>query len=558
MTDVNTRSTFRGDVDVLVVGAGPTGLSLACQLARFGVRFRIIDKQPDRAHESRALGVQARSLEVLQALGLGEALARRGRTSTRLMLHVDRDTPVAIDLGEVRRPDTRFPYILFVSQSETEAVMHSHLEAAGVTVERRLELSDFREDSSGLECRLRHDDGREEAVRASYLAGCDGAHSMVRRRAGIPFDGGAYPQTFALGDVEADGALVPEAINAFALGRGMAMFFPLGHPRTWRVMAMDTTELRAARGAADDPVTTGQLSLAELQTMVDDPTRRTVHLHDPAWLTRFRLHHRQATRYQQGRVFLAGDAAHIHSPVGAQGMNTGIQDAWNLGWKLAMVSRGLAGAPILSSYHAERWPVGRTLLRATDRLFGFFARSISGSPAFMSLRRIMVRRVVAPTLSSARIRAFAFHFVSQLGIRYRASPAVTEGTPKLRRGPRAGDRLPDARVRRGPQSTYLQQELSSPHVQLLLCGAIASWDATRIAQITTQFSSVLKVSFLTSEEADGALVDVEHEALIRLGVENTAQYVIRPDGHVGFRCAGTDVDGAREYLERWFMPATNP
>src|SRR5690606_11429061 len=159
--------------------------------------------------------------------------------------------------------------------------------------------------------------------------------------------------------------LVPEAINAFAPGRGMAMFFPLGHPRTWRVMAMDATELRAARGAADDPVATGHLSLPELQAMVDDPTRSTVHLRDPAWLTRFRLHHRQATRYQQGRVFLAGDAAHIHSPVGAQGMNTGIQDAWNLGWKLAMVSRGLADARLLSSYHAERWPVGRTLLRAT-------------------------------------------------------------------------------------------------------------------------------------------------------------------------------------------------
>lgn len=554
---MNTRSSVGSDVDVLVVGAGPTGLALACQLARFGVRFRIIDKQPDRARESRALAVQARSLEVLQSVGVGEALAQRGRTTTQLMLHVDREAPVAIDLGEVPRRDTRFPYILFVSQSDTEAVLSEHLKRDGVAVERRVELSEFHEDPSGIECVVHDADGRTETIRASYLVGCDGAHSTVRRGAGIPFEGGAYPQAFALGDVEADGALVPQAINAFALGRGMAMFFPLGQPRTWRIMAMEATDLRPSRGAADDPVSTRQLSLAELQAMVDDPTGGTVHLRDPAWLTRFRLHHRQAVRYQQGRVFLAGDAAHIHSPVGAQGMNTGIQDAWNLGWKLAMVSRGLADARLLASYQAERWPVGRTLLQATDRLFGFFARSISGSPAVLSFRRIMVRRVVAPTLSSPRIRALAFHFVSQLGIRYRTSPAVTEGTPKLRRGPRAGDRLPDARVRRGAQSTFLQQELSSPHVQLLLCGPVGSWNTDRVAQIAVQFSNVLQVTYLTSEGADRALVDVHHEALTRLGVEDTAQYVIRPDGHVGFRCAGTDMKGAREYLERLFTPRAN-
>ena len=417
------------DVDVLVVGAGPTGLALACQLARFGVRFRIIDKQPDRAGESRALGVQARTLEILQSFGSGELLARRGRTTTRLMLHVDRDAPVAIDLGAIGRADTRFPYILFVSQSDTEAVLTEHLEAEGIRVERRVELVDFREESASAICVLRDSSGHEERIRASYIAGCDGAHSTARKGAGIPFEGGAYPQSFALGDVEADGALVPEAINAFAVGRGVAVFFPLGQPRTWRIMAIEGGRPQSSYGSADETVSTDHLSLADLQTMVDDPTRGTVRLRDPAWLTRFRLHHRQAARYREGRVFLAGDAAHIHSPVGAQGMNTGIQDAWNLGWKLGMVSRGLADARILDSYHAERWPVGRTLLRATDRVFGVLARSVASGGMVASLRRMMVRRVVAPALSSPRLRARAFHFVSQLGIRYRTSPVVMEGEP---------------------------------------------------------------------------------------------------------------------------------
>jgi 2-polyprenyl-6-methoxyphenol hydroxylase-like FAD-dependent oxidoreductase len=548
--------TPASQIDVLVVGAGPTGLTLACQLARFGVRFRIIDKQPDRARESRALGVQARSLEILQALGLGEALAARGRTTTHLMLHVDRNAPVAIDLGAVPRADTRFPYILFVSQSDTEAILGGFLEAAGARVERRVELVGFREESTGVVSVLRYMDGREEVVQTSYLAGCDGAHSTVRKEAGIAFEGGAYPQTFALGDAEADGALVPEAVNAFVLGRGVAIFFPLGQPATWRVMAMEATVPRPSPGG-DDTVSTQQLSLAELQAMVDDPTGGTVRVHDPVWVTRFRLHHRQAVTYQHGRVFLAGDAAHIHSPVGAQGMNTGIQDAWNLGWKLAMVSRGAAEPRLLNSYHSERWPVGRTLLRATDRVFGFFARAVASGGAVTSLRRVMVRRVVAPALSSPRIRAFAFHFVSQLGIRYRASPAVLEGAPLLRRGPRPGDRLPDAQVSRGGRSTYLQQELSSAHMHLLLCGPLSDWNPDRIALIAKRFATLLKLSYLTSEAADGVLLDAHHEALTRLGVERSAQYVIRPDGHVGFRCAGTDVDAVLAYLSRWFTPVSD-
>lgn len=538
-------------VDVLVVGAGPTGLTLACQLARFGIRFRIIDKQPDRVRESRALGVQARTLEVLQALGLGEALAARGRTTTRLMLHVDRDAPVAIDLGAVPRADTRFPYILFVSQSETEAALGGYLDAAGVRVERRVELVGFREESSGVVCILRHMDGREEAVQASYVAGCDGAHSTVRKEANIAFEGGAYPQTFALGDVEANGALVPEAINAFALGRGVAMFFPVGQPATWRVMAMEGTVLRPS-AAGDETVSTQQLSLADLQAMVDDPTGGAVRVHDPVWLTRFRLHHRQAVTYRRGRVFLAGDAAHIHSPVGAQGMNTGIQDSWNLGWKLAMVTRGAADARLLDSYHAERWPVGRTLLRATDRVFGVFARVVASRRTVTSLRRVMVRRVVAPALSSPRVRAFAFHFVSQLGIRYRKSPAVAEGEPRLSKGPQAGDRLPDARLLRDGQPAYLQEVLSSPYLHLLLCGPVAEWNKVDVVKLAQDFSGVLTIHYLTREDSAGALVDATGEALTRLGVARAATYLIRPDGHVAFRCGGADVRGPAAYLAQWF------
>jgi 2-polyprenyl-6-methoxyphenol hydroxylase-like FAD-dependent oxidoreductase len=213
-----------------------------------------------------------------------------------------------------------------------------------VAIERGTELLSFERDAGGLQCVLRQPDGRQEQIRTRFLIGCDGAHSTVRKLSGIAFEGGSYPQNFALGDVEADGPLEPNAINSFAGGGGVAMFFPLGRPTTWRVIAMATADQRGPQ-RSPSPQASDHLELPGLQALVDPPAAGTIRLHSPAWLTRFHLHHRQTATYRVGNVFLAGDAAHIHSPVGAQGMNTGIQDAWNLGWKLALVARGKS-APV--------------------------------------------------------------------------------------------------------------------------------------------------------------------------------------------------------------------
>ena len=550
-------------LDVLIVGAGPTGLTLAAGLARYGVSFRIVDRALDRAHESRALGVQARTLEVLQSLGLGETLVRRGNPGTRVRLHFDRTRSAEIRLAGFRAPDTRFPFILFVSQSETEAVLGGHLASLAVTLERGVQLVDAEAGTEAVHCLLRHRDDRQERVSARYLVGCDGAHSTVRKHARIPFEGDAYLQDFVLGDVEVDGPLERDAIHSFAIGRGVAMFFPLGSPATWRVIAMSGRGAgRGATEVADRPAdrpepaeaaTTGDLSLNELQAIVDGATGGGLVLRDPAWLTHFRLHHRQAAHYRTGRIFLAGDAAHIHSPVGAQGMNTGIQDAWNLAWKLGLVARGAAVEALLDSYEPERWPVGRRLLRYTDRAFGLFTRVVSGRVTAAWARRVVGTHVLPRLLSSARLRARLFRFVSQLGIRYRESPAVTEGRPRLRMGPRAGDRLPDAPVSRDGRRTYLQQELSGPEFQLLLCGTAEGWDRARLGELTGRFGGLLTLQHLSASERPGALVD-QGGVLSRLGIRSVheaGQYLVRPDGHIAFRCAGSDLGPVERYLGRW-------
>jgi hypothetical protein len=218
-----------------------------------------------------------------------------------------------------------------------------------------------------------------------------------------------------------------------------------------------------------------------------------------------------------------------------------------------MVSRGLADEEILESYHAERWPVGRTLLRATDRIFAAVERSVSRGSYAAALRRLIVRHVIAPALSRRRIRSIAFHFVSQLGIRYANSPIVTEGIPHLRSGPRAGDRLPDGRVRCGTQTTYLQEELLKPCMVLLLCGPVGAWNSGRLRDLAHEFQGLLGFTHLSRDGGERVLMDEEGNALARLGVESAAQYLIRPDGHVAFRCAGTDVTGVEDYLRRWFV-----
>jgi 2-polyprenyl-6-methoxyphenol hydroxylase-like FAD-dependent oxidoreductase len=543
------------DLDVLIVGAGPTGLTLAAQLAAFGARFRIIERLRDRSRESRALAVQARTLEVFQTLGIGEALASRGNTSTRLVLHIDRQAIAEVQLDGIGAKDTRFPFILFVSQAETEALLNQHLRARGVEAERGVELISFEPRVRGVRCVLRHDEGHEEAVQAEYIVGCDGAHSTVRTGADFSFEGGSYPQEFVLGDVEAEGPLASGAINSFAGGRGVAMFFPLGQPRTWRVIAMEPkVGTRSAAGTPDE--VTAELSLAELQRIVHGPTNGEVRLSDPAWLTRFRLHHRQTGHYRKGPVFLAGDAAHIHSPVGAQGMNTGIQDAWNLGWKLALVARGSAHPRLLDSYEAERWPVGRFLLRYTDRIFGTFTSVVSAGRLSTWVRRHIVPRLLPRVLRSERLRTFAFRFISELGIHYRRSPAVLEGEPRLKRGPRAGDRLPDVRVTIDERSVYLHEVVVGPSMALLLCGEHEGWNSARIAVLSARYPELLRVHYLAPRGPGAVLVDSAGEAFGRLGVRSSAQYLIRPDGHVAFRCGGRDLETVEAYLAEWFPVMT--
>lgn len=332
-------------IDVLVAGAGPTGLFTAAALARRGLSVRVVDMLPDPSPLSRAILVHARTLEILDGLGLARPLVERGiRLET---IHLRSEGRTLTELGVSDLP-TPFPFLLSVPQSSTEAVLQAHLQAQGVRVERPVRLSRFDARDDGVVAHL--DPGGE--VRCRWLVGCDGAHSAVRHGLALPFEGHAYEDRLILGDVAWSAALPRDTLHSWLSTDGFLAAFPLP-PDRWRLIGV------RAPGAPED------VDLAELQAMVTRRTEVGGTLTAPAWIAGFRIHARQAPRYRVGRVLLAGDAAHIHSPAGGQGMNLGLQDAHSLGWMLARVVRGGPEA-LLDAYEAERHPVAARTLRATD------------------------------------------------------------------------------------------------------------------------------------------------------------------------------------------------
>jgi 2-polyprenyl-6-methoxyphenol hydroxylase-like FAD-dependent oxidoreductase len=489
--------------DVLIVGAGPTGLTLACELAARGVPHRLVDQAPVASDKSRALVVHARTLEVFQKMGFADRLVERGRTAFDFSVWVAGREAVALQIGDTGVDDTPFPFLLFVSQAETEKLLTARLAELGGRVERPAQVIGFDEDPGGVVARFA--DGR--ALRARFVAGCDGAHSVVRKAAGCTFEGAAYESDFVLGDVAIDWSRSNDAFHLILPAEGGVLaLLPLTGDRRWRVIVT----------RVDAPEHEGDPTLAELQALVDRFAPEPLKLRDPVWLQRFRLHHRGVDRYRAGRFFVAGDAAHIHSPAGGQGMNTGIQDAFNLGWKLALAAQGHAGDFLLDSYHGERWPVGQRLLSFTDRLF---ALNTSGNPLAVRLRNFFVPRVAPRALASRRLRASIFRFVSQLGIAYRDS-AIVEDHP-LHGGPHAGDRA--------PESDDLFSRLTGTRFHLLAIG----WEPT----LPSRLAPLVEVHRFTAPPP-------------RYGTTSPATWLIRPDGYVSYRAHGPDASDVVEHLDR--------
>ncbi|AQT75615.1 FAD-dependent monooxygenase [Streptomyces sp. fd1-xmd] len=481
---------------VAVVGAGPTGLAAACGLRAAGVFVRVLDRAAGPAATSRALGLQPRGAEVLDRLGALGDLPERSVHIAHVVTHVDGRPLARLRVGQRTKLVTR-PGLL-MSQAEVEARLRDRLAGLGVDVEWGRELLDVRQESDRVVLSL--GDGEEQA---DWLLGCDGAHSRVRKAAGIGFPGVPVVERFLLADVTARLPIPADTVAVWLRGDTMLGAFPLPGQDVWRLMAP------APAGSADDPVET----LTELLRREAGMARSAVR--EILWTSTFRIHRRLASSYRHGRILLAGDAAHIHSPFGGQGMNTGLGDAENLAWKLALVAAGRSSDSLLDTYEAERRPIAREVLASTTAMTGM----LLGRTAWA---RAMRDHVLVPLLDRPAVQRRLWEKSSQLTLTYRKGPLGTGGQLP-RSAPRPGDRVPDrACVRQDGTPARLYEELRTGWALLTPAAVPAALEAVAVRHL-----GVGGLTTLTTPESG------QHGLLVR------------PDAHLAWRgTSPTDLDRA--------------
>jgi 2-polyprenyl-6-methoxyphenol hydroxylase-like FAD-dependent oxidoreductase len=505
--------------DVLIVGAGPTGLVLALWLTLRGVRVRIVDKTAEPGTTSRAIGVQARTLELYRQIGLADAVVARGRTMGAINLWAAGNHVARAVLGDIGAGISPFPYALIYPQDEHERLLIDRLAQAGVEVERETELVAFEEATGRVLARLKRADGATEACEAACIAGCDGAHSTVRQALAIGFPGGTYDHLFYVADVDARGAVMNGELHAALDTSDFLAVFPLkedGHARLIGTVRADAEHRHE------------NLSWNDVSTRVIEWLR--IEVERVHWFSTYHVHHRVADRFRKGRAFLLGDAAHIHSPVGAQGMNTGIGDAVNLAWKLAAVLKGHADRSLLDSYEPERIAFARRLVATTDQAF----TGVTSDGTIARRVRLNVVPIVIPMIFTfAATRRFMFRTISQTAVSYRGSQ-LSEGRAGKVHG---GDRLPW--VTAGSSDVDNFTPLTSLDWQVHVYGGAAP----EIHAVCQERAVPLHV-FPWRLETD------------RAGLRRNAVYLVRPDGYVGLADSESRAAAITSYLDaRKLTPA---
>ena len=526
-------------VPILIVGAGPTGLTAALELSRFGVPVRLIDRAKEPATTSRAIGIQARTLELMQQRGLADEMVRLGNPAPGASVYGGSKRVVRLDYSHI---DSRYAYTLFLSQAETERILREAVGRQGVTIERGVELTGLSQDAlshdpAPVNAVLRHPDGRLEQAGASWLIGAEGAHSVVRTTLDLKFEGTTHDERYALGDLHIDGDLPATDMHIFSSPHGFMGLFPMGSGR-FRLIASNPFS---------KPSQDTEPSLDELQRIYDQRSHIPARFHDLTWSSWFRINSRMVSQLKIGRLLLGGDSAHIHSPSGAQGMNTGIQDMINMAWKLALVQGGKAPASLLDTYEQDRLPVMRDVLRKTEGLTSMIG---SENPVVRS-----VFNHLAPFIGGASLmQENSTTRLSQLGLDYRGSPlsdnSSHDGTLH------AGDRMPDMAVRHrklgGAWSDGRLLELLDPsRFTLIVAHAdeAASLDAG-LAKAAADFGDLAQTIELTTSAGDAAAI--RHEAM--LGRQSSV-FLVRPDGYLAIASGSHSAAGKlADWHKRWLLP----
>lgn len=501
------------NTDVLIVGAGPTGLALACQLIRYGIDFQIIDKNETTTPHSKAIGVQARTLEIYEQIGLAEKLIAEGTLATRAQIIVGGKIRGEVFFGEYGKGMSPYPFFLFVEQGIHERILNDFIESHGKSVTWRTEVESFTQNEDGVSALIKNPDGTSQEVNAKYLVGCDGAKSLTRHSLGLEFSGGTLERLFYVADVQIDWDFAHGAFCVCLARESVTAFFPMrGAENNYRIVG--TFPEGHERGE-------GEILYEEVERQIVADTELELDITKVNWFSVYKVHSRSVNAFSKGRCFLAGDSAHIHTPAGAQGMNTGIQDGYNLAWKLAFVLKGEASPKLLDTYNEERLPNAKRLIQTTDRFF-LLGASKSWLAAFIRTR-------VAPYIANfvfrqSALRKRLFPLVSQIGINYRGSSlAKNIGSFKIK----AGMRMPWFEI----DGASVYERLCEPMFHLIVFGS---------------------VTMPPIDDLDGRLevikLPLSNEVAELFGSEGAFIVILRPDNYIGFISHTITIDEVKSYL----------
>lgn len=507
--------------EVLIVGAGPTGLALACQLIRYGIDFVIVDQKEGTTPYSKAIGVQARTLEIYQQIDLADRLVDLGLITKGVRLIEGGEERVEVPLTELGQGMSPFPFLLIVEQGRHEALLYEFIKANNKDVRWQTTLTDFSQDDAGVAGTITDADGNTQAVQAQYLVACDGSKSHVRKALGLTFEGSTLERLFYVADVQIKWEFPHDMLAACLAKDQSTAFFPMPGEDRYRIVGVfpENTELKE-----------GEVLYEEIERQVKEDSQLELDIYKVNWFSTYKVHSRRVNKFGVGRCFVAGDAAHIHSPAGAQGMNTGIQDGYNLAWKLALVLRDDANTRILDSYNEERVENAQRLLETTDRMFDLLV-----NPAWLLsfTRRYIFPRVANFLVGLDSMNQFIFPLISQIGITYRGHSLGLDTDEEFEI--KAGDRMPYFLV--DGKSVY--DSLHAPQFHLLtFTNEVETPEPTR-DRVAHEFPNLVDYHVFPLNE---------HVQEI-FGTDKPFSVLLRPDNYIGFVSAEAPLAQLRAYLQ---------
>jgi 2-polyprenyl-6-methoxyphenol hydroxylase-like FAD-dependent oxidoreductase len=508
------------NTDLIIIGAGPTGLSLACQCIRYGIDFVVVEKNATVTPYSKAIGVQARTLEVYDQIGLADPAIERGTIASRVRLIEGGEVRGEMNLGNFGKDLSEYPYMLMLEQSKNEKLLYEFVLSHGRDVSWNTELENFSQDETGVTAQVKLPSGESQTIRGKFLAGCDGASSPVRHGLGLTFEGSTFERLFYVADARVEWDLPHDALHVCLAKEVFVAFFPMPGENRYRVVGTFPESKNEEQG---------EVLYEEIEQEIKHQVKLDLELSDVRWFSLYKVHSRRVNKFSNGRCFLAGDSAHIHSPAGAQGMNTGIQDAYNLAWKIALVVKGIASEELLDTYNEERLANAQRLLESTDRMFEFAA----GSNWLMSFIRTTIFPPVAGFVASLEsVSKRMFPLISQIGINYR-NAALSDHTDDEPDDVKAGDRLPYFLV--DGESVF--DKLKEPKFHLLLFSNSDRGNACE--QILGKFGDLIDCHVIPITDRVREIFEREDDFCVFL----------RPDNYIAFISSEISARVVEEYLQ---------